>query len=125
MTVKTIEMCRESWGSCNFLFASHKNTEQFKDFEGYYCLGGLTPRQAAYCIYKCDLFVGVSSGMSVCTSAWDLKPVPKLQYCGSYTCSTVALSTGEISLITSDDKPLEQSKKEFFVKLKEVISRIQ
>lgn len=125
MTVKTIEMCREAWGSCDFLFASHKNTEQFKDFEGYVSLANLTPRQAALMINHCDLFVGVSSGMSVVTSAWGLKPVPKVQYCGSYTCSTVALSTGEINLITSDDKPLEQSKKEFFVKLREVISRIK
>lgn len=34
MTVRTMEICREKWGSCNFLFCSHKNTEQFKDFEG-------------------------------------------------------------------------------------------
>lgn len=125
MTVKTIEMCREAWGSCNFIFASHKNTEQFKDFEGYRTLDKLTPREAALYINHCDLFVGVSSGMSVVTSAWGLKPVPKVQYCGSYTCSTVALSTGEINLITSDDKPLEQSKQEFYTKLKEVISRIK
>ena len=125
MTVKTIEMCREAWGVCNFIFASHKNTEQFKDFEGYYTCADFTPRESALLINCCDLFVGVSSGMSVVTSAWGLKPVPKVQYCGSYTCSTVALATGEISLITSDDKPLEQSKKEFFIKLKEVISRIK
>lgn len=125
MTVKTIEMCREAWGKCIFIFVSHKNTEQFKDFEGYISLSKANPRQVALAIDKCDLFVGVSSGMSVVTSAWGLKPVPKVQYCGSFTCSTVALSTGEINLITSDDKPLEQSKKEFFVKLKEVISRIQ
>lgn len=125
MTVKTIELCRQAWGSCNFLFASHKNTEQFKDFEGYFSLSHLTPRQAALLIDHCDLFVGVSSGMSVVTSAWGLKPVPKIQYCGSYTCSTVALSLGEISLITSDDKIIEQSKKEFYNKLQEVISRIK
>lgn len=125
MTVKTIEMCREKWGSCCFYFASHKNTEQFKDFEGYYSCANLTPRQTALLINHCDLFVGISSGISVVTSAWGLKPVPKIQYCGSYTCSTVALSTGEISLITSDDKPIEQSKQEFYHKLKEVISRIK
>lgn len=125
MTVKTIEACREAWGNCNFVFTSHKNTEQFKDFEGYHSLGKYTPRQAALIVNYADLFVGVSSGMSVVTSAWGLKPVPKIQYCGSYTCSTVALATGEINLITSDDKPLEQSKKEFFIKLKELISRIK
>lgn len=125
MTMKTIEICREAWGACNFIFASHKNTEQFKDFEGYRTLDKLTPREAALYINHCDLFVGVSSGMSVVTSAWGLKPVPKIQYCGSYTCSTVTLAMGEISLVTSDDKSLEQSRKEFFVKLREVISRIK
>lgn len=125
MVVKTIEICREAWGTCNFIFASHKNTEQFKDFEGYYSLSNLTPRQAALFINFCDLFVGVSSGMSVCTSAHGLKKVPKIQYCGSFTCSTVTLATGEISLITSDDKPLEQSRNEYYAKLKEVISRIK
>lgn len=125
MTVKTIEMCREAWGSCKFLFCSHKNTEQFKDFEGYISLKDYTPRQVGLLINRCDLFVGISSGISVVTSAWNVKPVPKIQYCGSQTCSTVALSIGEISLITSDDKPLEQSKKEFFIKLREVISRIK
>lgn len=125
MTVKTIEMCRMKWGSCNFIFASHKNTEQFRHFEGFFSLENLTPRQAALVINACDLFVGISSGMSVVTSAWGLKPVPKIQYCGSYTCSTVALSTGEINLITSDDKPLEQSKNEFYEKLNELISRIK
>lgn len=125
MTVKTMEICREAWGSCHFYFPSHKNTEQFKDFEGYISLAKYTPREVATFINRCDLFVGISSGISVVTSAWGLKPVPKIQYCGSYTCSTVALSTGEISLITSDDKPLEQSKNEYYTKLKEVISRIK
>lgn len=125
MAVKTIEICREAWGSCNFIFASHKNVSQFKDFEGFVSLGNYTPRQSSLFINNCDLFIGVSSGISVVTSAWGLKPVPKIQYCGSYTCSTVALSLGEISLITSDDKPLEQSKQEYYTKLKEVISRIK
>ena|SRR3990167_114993 len=125
MTVKTIEMCREKWGASYFLFASHKNTEQFKDFEGYISCAHLTPRQTALLINYCDLFVGISSGISVVTSAWGLKPVPKIQYCGSFTCSTVTLSACEINLITSDDKDLDASKSEFYDKLKEVISRIK
>lgn len=124
-TIRSIELCREKWGACNFLFASHKNTERFRDFEGYISLADFTPRVASLFINYADLFIGVSSGMSVVTSAYGLKPVPKIQYCGSYTCSTVALSLGEISLITSDDKPLEQSKQEYYTKLKEVISRIK
>lgn len=123
-TIRTIELCREKWGHCNFIFTSHKNTEQFKDFGGYYSLANLTPRVAALYINYADLFVGVSSGMSVVTSAWSLKKVPKMQCCGSFKCSTVPLSTGEINLITSDGKLKEIVLKEYTIKLKEVLSRL-
>ena len=123
-TVRTIEICREKWGSCNFLFASHKDTGQFKDFEGYYSLADFTPRQAALFIEQCDLFIGVSSGISVVTSYLGSKPVPKIQCCGSYTCSTVALSTGEINLISSDGHAKPFVLNQFELKLTEVINRI-
>ncbi len=123
-TIRTIELCREKWGSCNFLFCSHKNTEGFKDFEGYHSLADFTPRQAALFIEHCDLFVGISSGLSVVTSYLGSKPVPKIQCCGSYTCSTVALSTGEINLITSDGHQKPFVLNQFELKLKEVIERI-
>lgn len=124
-TVRTMEICREKWGHCNFLFASHKNTEQFKDFGGYHSLAKFTPRQAALWINHCDLFVGVSSGMSVVTSAWGLRATPKIQVCGSHTCSTVSLSLGEISLITGDGYSTEDVLRQYEHKLREVISRIQ
>jgi hypothetical protein len=129
LTLRTMEICREKWNRCNFLFASHKGHEQFNGQDGYYSLSDYMPRQLALFINHCDLFVGISSGISVVTSAWGLKPVPKLQYCGSHTCSTVSLAIGEISLITSDDLP--PKKKEYAgqlkieSKLKEIISRIQ
>lgn len=128
LTLRTMEICREKWNRCNFLFASHKGHEQFSGQDGYYSLSAYTPRHLALFINYCDLFVGISSGISVVTSAWGLKTVPKLQYCGSHTCSTVSLATGEISLITSDDLPVK--KKEYAgqlkieSKLKEIISRI-
>lgn len=125
MTVRTMEICREAWGYCHFIFCSHKNTKQFKDFEGYYSCDNLTPRMVGLNINYCDLFIGISSGLSVVTSAWGLKPVPKIQFCGSYTCSTVALSLGEISLITTDGLGYEHGKRQFEEKLKEVISRIK
>ena len=124
-TVRTMEICRDKWGSCNFFFASHKNTEQFKDFEGYYSLSKFTPRQASLMINHCDLFVGVSSGMSVVTSAWGLRPTPKVQVCGSHTCSTVSLSLGECNLITGDGYSKEDVLRQYEHKLREVISRIQ
>ena len=125
MTIRTMEICKEQWGSCNFLFASHKNTGQFKDFENYFSCADFTPRETALLINYCDLFVGISAGISVVTSAWGLKPVLKMQYCGSYTCSTVSLHAGELNLIMTDAIGHEKGRIMFEKKLKEVISKIQ
>lgn len=124
MTVETMRICREQIGYCNFIFASHKNTEQFKNEQGYFSLADFTPRVAALFINACDLFIGVSSGMSVVTSAWGLKPVPKIQFCGSKTCSTVALATGEIELITYDGLDLETQKEKFYTALKQMLNKL-
>jgi len=46
-----------------------------------------------------DIFIGVSSGVSVATSAWGLKPTPKIQYCNSFQCSTSAMANRVFELI--------------------------
>lgn len=118
MTIETMKICRSKWGACNFLFASHKNHSQFSNEEGYFSCADLSVRQTALLIEYCDLFIGIGSGISMATSYWGSKPVPKLQYCGSQICSAGVLATGEITLIASDGRPKEQSQKEFYEKLK-------
>lgn len=125
-TRSAIDIIRSIWGPCNFVFASHKNHDQFSGEDGYYSCSVFTPRQTALMINHCDLFLGISSGISVVTSAIGLKPVPKIQCCGSFTCSTVTLATGDISLLTSDDLPNVANKSfagrmKFESKLKEVL----
>lgn len=106
LTRITLDICRKKWGKCNFIFASHKylnNNYEFPkdilDQDGTVSVSHMTVRQTALVNDYCDLFVGVSSGISVATSCWGAKPVPKIQYCNSFICSTVSLSNGTIELV--------------------------
>ena len=102
MTRNTMRICREKLGKCNFIFASHGDSSRFFDDDGTVSCGHFTVRQTALINNYSDLFVGVSSGISVATSCWGNKPTPKIQYCGSIVCSTVPLANGPIELISCE-----------------------
>lgn len=109
-TLATKQICREIWGDCNFIFTcpqyirtSYPFPHELFDDIGVVSCFYMSIRQTALLINYCDLMVGVSSGISVATSAWDLKPVPKVQFCGSFKCSTVTLATGSIDLVDHGD----------------------
>lgn len=125
MTVRTIELCRKHLGGCNFIFASHPDNARFFDDDGMVSASHFTVRQTALLNDYCDLFVGISSGISVATSCWGNKPVPKIQYCGSFVCSTVSLANGPITLVTADGKTARQSRLEFENKLIELLNKIK
>lgn len=99
LTRRTMRVCREVLGPCNFVFASLGDHSRFFDDEGVASCSHLTVRQASLVNDYSDLFVGVSSGLSVSTSRWGARPTPKVQYCGSWVCSTVDLAMGPISLV--------------------------
>lgn len=101
LTEQCMTRARNRFGQCNFIFASNIFNEKFSD-KGVVSLKDFTVRQAALAIDYCDLFIGISSGLSVVTSAWGLKPVPKMQYCGSFISSTVTHACGPIHLIVTD-----------------------
>lgn len=114
MTQNTISLCRKYFGQCNFIFASKQdNVENYqdKDYSNFFDQPGMvscshfTIRQAALVNNYSDLFIGISSGLSVATSCWGNKPTPKLQYCNSHICSTVALANGPIELIEIHGNP--------------------
>ncbi len=102
LTKRTMRVCREKWGKCNFIFASRTDSSRFFDDEGVVSCGNHTIRQTALINDLCDLFIGVSSAISVATSCWGSKPVPKIQYCGSNICSTLTMSIGLIELIACE-----------------------
>ena len=102
-TKDTIRICREKLGNCNFIFASKKDCSTFIDDIGVVSASNFTVRQTALINNYSDLFVGVSSGISVATSCWGNKPTPKIQFCNSFICSTVSLANGPIELISPND----------------------
>lgn len=109
-TMATIRIAREVWGDCNFIFpcpqylrTSYPFPDEIFDDEGVVRCSHFGIRQTALLIEYCDLFVGVSSGIGCATSYWGSKPVPKIQFCGSFKCSTVTLATGSIDLVEHGD----------------------
>lgn len=130
MIVGIMDDCVRKWGECTFIFGSHKflrGQEQFPDYllariDTTSC-ASFTPRQTALISTACDLFISVSSGLTVAASAWDLPKVPIIQYCGSEICGTRLLARGPFEMITADDKPLDASKEEFFVVLNNMLNQ--
>jgi hypothetical protein len=132
MTEKTMQLCNERFGECNFIFTSHKYLRTCENFpEGFFQRGDIfscasfTVRQCALLNDLCDLFVGVSSGISCSSSYWGSKSVPKMQFCGSWVCSTVSLANGFIELVTADEKKLEDAQLEFYLKLNQLLNTIK
>lgn len=105
MTKITMRMCREKLGSCNFIFSSEKDNSRFVDDHGVVSGKDFTVRQSALLNNYSDLFIGVSSGISVSTSCWNNKPTPKIQSTNTYTCSTVGIANGPIDLIEIHHQP--------------------
>lgn len=135
ITKKIMQICREKLGACNFVFGSHKHlggenncgipNEQFFDDEGCISCAHLTIRQVALINNYCDVVIGLSSGVSVATSAWDLLPTPKIQWCGSKICSTAAIANGRFELVTTDFKTRDVADTEFFCKLEEMLNQMR
>ena len=132
MIKKSMELCVDKFGRCEFLFASHKYLNKQPEFPEWllsrsdvFLCGTDTVRQCALLNDIADLFICISSGISVATSAFGLKPTIKIQYCGSIICSTSAISRGDFYLIESDFKQKEAADKEFVNKLIEVLESIK
>lgn len=134
-TKRIMELCRKKLGACNFVFCSHKhlggkdncgldNKELFGNEDGFFSAAHFTPRQVALINDYADLFIGISSGISVVTSAWELRGTPKIQWCGSRICSTNAIANGEFILAESEFKTREVAEKDFFNKLNEILNQL-
>lgn len=128
MVMKSLILCREKWGECNFIFASDKYLRNTPDYpyeiverDDVFMFSALTVRQFGLVINYCDFMICVSSGISVATSHWEAKPVPKIQYCGSFICSTVTLARGPIHLVETDGH--RYSDKTFFTVLNECLEK--
>lgn len=122
MTRETMKMCRAKLGPCNFIFASEKDHSRFVDDAGVVTCSHFTVRQCALVNDYSDLFVGVSSGISVATSCWGSKPTPKIQYTNTFTCSTVSIANGPIELVEIHSTKYPEAK--YYLTLTEMLKRI-
>lgn len=136
MSMKTIDICRKNLGNCNFIFASvnakRNSSGQFTEFfpieetkinePGIVFSNNFTIRQSALLNNYSDLFIGVSSGISVAVNCWGNKSTPKIQYTNTYQCSTAAIANGPFELIEihAENNP----KVKFYNKLQEMLGKL-
>lgn len=128
MVMSAMQMCyAESGGRCTFVFVSHKylnGQEEFPEIlfrDSVKFAKEFTVRQCALLANYCDLFISVSSGVSVASSYWENKQFPMLQYCGSAVCGTKELANGECVQVFSDDNP--GAEQEFYESLKLLLTK--
>lgn len=122
MTIETINLCRKKLGKCNFIFGSLKDSSKFFDDIGMVSCSAFTLRQAALVNNYVDLFIGISSGLSVAVNCWGNKPTPKIQYTNSFICSTVSISNGITNLIEIHNNL--NHKQKYYQKLSEILDSI-
>jgi hypothetical protein len=124
---ETISMCRAKLGECNFIFVSLGGSSKFSDEVEAIPCSCFTVRQTALVSNYCDLFIGISSGISVATCCWGNKPVPKLQYCQNFFESTVSLANGPIELVVREYPDARQNhnhRQEFKSKLSDILGKL-
>jgi hypothetical protein len=102
LTRETMAMCRQKFGRCNFIFVCAGDNSRFFDDSGVVSCSQFTVRQTALVNNYSDLFIGISSGISQAVNCWGNKPIPKLQYCGSFIMSSVSIANGPFELVVSD-----------------------
>lgn len=104
LTELTIKTCEKYWGLCNFIFVSGNDNSKFFD-DGIVSASKFTVRQCALFNEHADIFIGVSSGVSVAISSYGRSPIPHIEYCNSIQCSTQGLTEGKpYHLIAPNDE---------------------
>lgn len=122
-TIKSLmQICRDKWGQCNFIFASKMDHTPFVDDAGVVSASDFTVRQVALVHDHCDLMIGVCSGITQACSAWGRKPVPRLELCGSMIQSNI-VANGPVDSVICDNFGLAQMKAGLEQRLAEVLNR--
>ncbi len=109
-TIRSLmQLCRNKFGNCNFIFASMMDHTKYIDDPGVVSASHFTVRQTALVHDYCDLFIGVCSGITMACSSWGRKPVPRVELCGSMIVSSV-IANGPVTSVICDNWGLEQMK---------------
>lgn len=123
-TIKSLmQICRNKWGNCNFIFASKMDHTPFVDDPGVVSAADqFTVRQVALVHDYCDLMIGVCSGITQACSAWGRKAVPRLELCGSMIQSNI-VANGSVDSVICDNFSLEMMKAGLEQRLVEVLNK--
>lgn len=109
-TIRSLmQLCRNKFGKCNFIFASMMDHTRYVDDPGVVSASQFTVRQTALVHNHCDLFIGVCSGITMAASCWGNKPVPRVELCGSMIVSSV-IANGPVTSVICDNFSLAQMK---------------
>jgi hypothetical protein len=107
--LSVMQLCRNKFGKCNFIFASKLDYSHLFNEPGVVSCSQFTVRQTALIHNYCDLFIGVASGISVATSCWGNKPIPRIQLCGSTTDYSI-IANGPVTFVDCENRTNEQKK---------------
>jgi hypothetical protein len=100
-TSKTLEILRSTVGNCNFVFASPGSHIGFES-NGVVDCSEFTARQCIPIYNRCQLFIGVSSGVGCLTTSWSaVESVPRIEFCHNSRMSTCHLVKGQNVLCTT------------------------
>lgn len=109
-TIKSLmQLCRNKFGKCNFVFASKIDHSKYVDDAGVVSGAQFTVRQMALIHNYCDLMIGVCSGITVACCCWGNKGVPRVELCGT-PIKFGGISNGPVTSVICDNFSREQMK---------------
>jgi len=106
-TETVINTCRSRLGDCNFIFAS-PNTHHLFSGKGVVDCSQFTIRQCIPIFNRCNLFLGVSSGISQAICSWTANPlVKRIELINTLTISTSPIARGHLRTAFSQSQITE------------------
>jgi hypothetical protein len=115
--------CRSKFGQCNFIFASIMDHAKFIDDIGVVSCSQFTVRQCALIHNYCNLFIGVTSGITMASSCWGNKPVPRVELCSNSTKSSI-IANGSVNSFIGENMPLNIQNSGLENAVKEVLNKL-
>jgi hypothetical protein len=118
-----MQLCRNKFGKCNFIFASKIDHSKYVDDLGVVSASHFTVRQTALVHNHCDLFIGVCSGITISCCCWDNKPVPRIETCGA-TTSTIPYTNGPSNSVFCENLPVAEIDRRLILALEETLNKM-
>lgn len=118
-----MRLCRDKWVNCNFIFASKLDYSHLVDDKGVVSASEFTVRQTALIHNHCDLFLGVTSGITMAASCWGNKPVPRIEMTSNTTHSSV-IANGPVTSVICENLSLEEKQRRVENAVTDILKKI-